>query len=57
MALIWHKWGMENKREIIIILAKDEERQLGMLTVKMGVIMQRDHTEVCWWGIDSIEGR
>ena len=51
------KGDRENEREMIRIFAKDTERQLGMLTVKRGEIMQKKHTEVCWWGIDAIEGR
>ena len=42
------KGGRENKCEMIRILAKDTERQLGMLAVKMWEIIQRKHTEVSW---------
>ena len=49
------KGGGENEREMIQILAKDAECQLGMLTGSRGVITQMKHTKVCWLGIDAIE--
>ena len=51
------KWGRENESEMIQILAKDEEYQLGMLAVKRGETIQRKHIKACCWGIYAIEGR
>ena len=47
LALIWSKRGKENKYEMIQTLAKDTERQLGMMTVKRGEIMQEGNTPKC----------
>ena len=51
------KGGRENECEIIIILVKDAERQLGMLTVKSMESTQRKHIEVFYWGLYEIVGR
>ena len=41
---------------MIQILSKDMKSQLDMLIVERGEIVQRKHTKLLWWGIDTIEG-